>query len=148
MSTDLPQWTSSRLLVDEIPTDQPYGFVYQITYEDDTYYYGMKKFYSYVTLPTLKSGEKREGHIRFTYKNGSGKRKHVEEIRRESDWKKYTGSNDVDLPIINREILAYARTKRELTYLECKCLFQTEALEDPLCHNSNINGMWFKDKLI
>lgn len=143
----LPQWTYGSYPVDT-PFPDMYGYVYQITYEDGTYYYGRKNFYSYNTLPTLKSGEKRTGHIRFTYKNGSGKRKHVEEICRESDWKKYTGSADIDLPIISREILAYARSKRELTYLEVKCLFQTEALEDPLCHNSNINGMWFKDKLI
>lgn len=144
----LPPWTSSGLVVDEIPADHPYGFIYQITYEDGTYYYGMKRLWSFSTLPILKSGKKREGHIRFTYKNGSGKRKHVEEIRRESDWKKYTGSNDIDLPIISREILAFARTKRELSYLEAKCLFQTEALEDELCRNQNILGSFFRDRLI
>ena len=143
----LPQWTYGTYPVDT-PFPDMYGFIYRITYEDGTCYYGMKRFYSYNTRPILKSGEKREGHIRFTYKNGSGKRKHVEEIRKESDWKKYTGSADIDLPIISREILAYARTMRELTYLECKCLFQTEALEDELCRNQNILGSFFRDKLI
>jgi len=141
-------WISSGLPVTEVPIDDPYGFIYRITYTDGTYYYGMKRFYSYKTLPKLKSGEPRKGHIRFTYKNGSGKRKYVEEIRKESDWKTYTGSADIGLDIEKKEILAFARTKRELSYLEAKCLFQTEALEDDLCHNQNILGSFYRKKLI
>lgn len=143
-------WKSNGLEVENIPIDEPYGFIYQITYDDGTYYYGKKAFYSFITLPPLKSGEPREGHIAFSYKNGSGKRKPIEKVKKESNWKTYTGSTLTfdNLTIVEREILAFARSKRELTYLEAKCLFQTEALEDPLCRNENINGLWYRDNLI
>jgi len=147
-ANNLPSWQMNGLDMDEIPIDNPHGFIYKIIYEDGTYYYGKKEFGSYRTLPQLKSGEPRQGHIRFTYKNGSGKRKYVEEIRKESNWKTYTGSNDIDLPISSREVLAFARSNRELTYLEAKCLFQVEALEDEYCRNQNILGSFYRDRLI
>ena len=142
----LPNWQMTGLDVDEIPIDNPYGFIYQITYEDGTYYYGKKDFYSTVRLPALKSGKQRPNSKRIG-KNKNGKRVYFDEFQKESSWKKYTGSNDIDLPISKREILTFASSKRNLTYLEVKYLFKLDALEDNNCHNQNINGMWFKGNL-
>ena len=142
----LPNWKMNELDVDEIPIDNPYGFIYKITYEDGTYYYGKKNFYSTVRLPALKSGKQRPNSNRIG-KNKNGKRVYFDEVQKESNWKKYTGSNDIDLPISKREILTFASSKRNLTYLEVKYLFKLDALEDSNCHNQNINGMWFKGNL-
>jgi len=43
----LPNWQMNGLDVSEIPIDNPYGFIYKITYEDGTYYLGKKNFYSF-----------------------------------------------------------------------------------------------------
>jgi len=143
----LPNWQMSGLNVYDIPADNPYGFIYKITYSDNTYYYGKKNFYNTLKLPALKSGKQRPNSKRIG-KNRNGKRVYYDEVTRESNWKDYTGSNDVDLPIVSREILAFSYSKRNLTYLEVSMLFKMEALEDDQCRNSNINGLWFRGNIL
>lgn len=123
--------------IEDMPKDA-IGFVYEITNkEDGTKYIGKKILTSHRTLPPLK-GKKR-------------KRK----VIKESNWKTYYGSNDVikDLvksgksDIFDREILEYAYSKVQLTYLETKYQFLREVLERDEYLNINILGKFFKGKV-
>lgn len=44
-------------------------------------------------------------------------------------------------------VLAYAESKRELSYLEVKYQFLNNCLEDANCLNKNINGKWYRNRL-
>lgn len=150
----------------EVPSDA-YGFIYMIKYTNGKVYYGKKNFFSETTIAALKNGKRRPDAERIT----KLKRKTPEEmkarthiqkknnvrfnrvpfdiIRKESKWQAYKGSSEdtKDLEIEYKEILALAVSKRELTYLEAKCLFQMEALEDPACLNKNIGALFYRDNL-
>jgi len=113
------------------------GFVYIIRHNEDEYardrstdswYIGKKSLYSHRTLPPLK-GQKR-------------KRK----IVKESDWINYQSSNKEvqQWPTQWKQILQYAYSKKELTYLETKYLFQYNALEDKNSFNGNILAKFYK----
>ena len=138
-------WTMNGLPINEVPSDV-YGFIYCITYEDGKHYYGKKNFFNSVKLPALKSGIQRPNSERIA-KNVKGKRKYFDILQKESDWKTYEGSNNYNSPVVQKEILAFAKSKRELTYLEEKCLFQMEALEDDMCVNSCIGNRYFKGNI-
>jgi len=116
---------------EEVPNEPPfaYGFIYKITYIDGSYYYGKKSFYETISKPPLK------GY----------KRKRV--ITRENKWRKYTGSNDVELEIKSKEILALANSKSHLSYLEYELLFKTKSMFDCDCHNKNIGGKFFEGNI-
>ena len=131
----------------DLPRDA-HGFVYVIIYEDETFYIGKKDLYKKVTLPALKSGEKRVNSIRVG-KNKAGRRVFFDELQKESDWLTYEGSSEVtkDLVIKSKLILEIAYSKRELTYLEVKRLFVEEALEDDRCHNLCILNNFFKGNI-
>lgn len=119
------------------------GFVYMIRHNEDlltkdrstdSWYIGKKSLYSHRTLPPLK-GQKR-------------KRK----IVKESDWINYQSSNKEvqQWPTQFKRILQYAYSKKELTYLETKYLFNYNALEDKNSLNGNILAKFYKgefDKL-
>ena len=75
-------------------------------------------------------------------------------VSKESDWKKYIGSNaelkrqitegEVTLENLKKQILELAFDKKHLTYLETKWLFQLEVLEQPeKYYNDNILGKFF-----
>ena len=113
------------------------GFVYIIRHNEDeltrdrstdSWYIGKKSLYSHRTLPPLK-GQKR-------------KRKVV----KESDWINYQSSNKEvqQWPTQFKRILQYAYSKKELTYLETKYLFQYNALEDKNSFNGNILAKFYK----
>ena len=105
------------------------GFVYIIVNnQTNQWYIGKKSLYSHITKPPLK-GYKR-------------KRK----VTKESDWKTYMSSSDIvkEWTDIRKEILQFAFSKKELTYLETKYLFNFDALEDEYCVNSNILGKFFR----
>jgi hypothetical protein len=129
-------------------TDAVYGFIYKITYKDNSYYFGKKNFYTYKTLPALLSGDQRPDSKRIG-KNVKGKRKYFDVVKKESNWLIYEGSSEKTkkLKVQKKEILQLAYSKRELTYLEAKCLFWEEAIEDPNCHNSNILKLFFRDNI-
>ena len=132
-------WVYSNEIVNEIPNGM-YGFIYRINYTNGKCYYGKKLFYS----TTKKWLGKKELALQ------TDKRlKKYRYVSKETKWREYEGSSKLtkDLTIASKEILAYAMSKRELTYLEIKCLFQVEALEDELCLNENINGVWYRDNL-
>lgn len=125
----------------------PYGFIYQIYYENYKTYIGKKALYKRYKLPALKNGKQRPNSERIG-KNVKGKRVYYDIVRKESNWFDYVGSVDTDLEPIHKEILCFARTKRELTYLEIKEQFKHNVLEDELYINNNINGLWFKGNLV
>ena len=126
-----------------------YGFIYLITYTDGTRYVGKKDFYSYQTLPALKSGIQRPDSERIG-KNRNGKRVYFDKVKKESKWQSYTGSSKLTKgkKILTKEIIDIAPTKRNLTYLEVKYLFHFNALEDSSYMNDNILGKFYKDNLI
>ena len=109
------------------------GFVYLIT---DTitqkYYIGKKSIYSTRKLPPLKGMKRRRTVVS------------------ESDWLKYMSSNrDVKKwKDVERYILEFAYTKKELTYLENKALYCLGVLEDEKSMNENISGKFFKEEFV
>jgi hypothetical protein len=102
------------------PPDEFYGFVYCITnLETNRKYIGKKFFWSRVSKPPLKGKTRRRRSVK------------------ESDWKKYYGSNkelqedvkNLGTEKFRREILHLCRTKGECSYYECKYQFDNQVLE-------------------
>jgi hypothetical protein len=92
--------------------------------------------------------------VELAEQTGRGRRKTFKVIQKESDWKKYYGSNthlknqiskgEVTLGDLRKQIIEVAFTKKHLTYLETKILFQLEVLEKPgEYYNDNILGKFF-----
>lgn len=121
--------------ISQIP-DGSFGFVYRITHiPTGKEYIGRKQILSNRTLPPLK-GTKR-------------KRK----VQKESDWKTYYGSHPEIKKLIKengaeefkREIIEFAQTRKNLTYLETRYLFYYRVLEFPnLFYNDNILGKFYR----
>ena len=109
------------------------GFVYEITYDDDSKYIGKKT-------------AKREVKLKPTKKQLAIRKNYRRVECRETDWKTYSGSHK-DLPkglqIANKEILYFCISKRQLTYIEVRELFKADVLFNDKYHNQNINGKWF-----
>lgn len=108
------------------------GFVYKISFpEMDLHYIGKKNLHSTRTLPPLK-GYKRNRRI-----------------QKESNWLTYSSSNvDVKELIdlgheVHKEILTFAWSQRQLTYLETKMLFVYSVLENDNYLNQNILGKFY-----
>ena len=133
-----PTWTYQGRIFNDI-TDFPedtYGFIYEVIHKPTGLkYIGKKVLFFNRTLPPLK-GQKR-------------KRKVV----KESDWKTYHGSHpkikelllEYKLDDFERKILICCKTKKELTYFECKYLFINEVLESSDTFiNDNILGKFFR----
>lgn len=120
--------------IDDIPSDSV-GFIYEVTHiPSGKKYIGKKALYHKKTRPPLK------GY----------KRKRVEFV--ESDWKSYYGSHEevksllkeVGSEIFKREIMEFSKSKKRLSYLETKYLFQREVLENQDKYfNSNILGKFY-----
>jgi hypothetical protein len=125
------------LSTDSMP-DGAVGFVYEVTYlKEGKKYIGKKILEVKRKLPPLK-GKKR-----------------VRRIVKESDWKKYYGSNEEIKKLISeggegqfkREILEFAFSKVQLTYLETRYQFDRRVLERDDYFNSNILGKFYKGKV-
>jgi len=130
--------------VDKMP-DGVYGFIYEITTEHGMKYIGKKTLF---TVRKRKFGKKESATI-------TDKRKKLYEmVRKEGDWKTYTGSNtDLNEVIKNgtkytKEILCYAFHKKQLSYLETKELFVRDVLVDDSYLNSNISGKWYRKDVL
>lgn len=136
-------WTYKGEEVTEAP-EEYLGFIYEIWYEDGTRYIGKKNMWSEKRLPPLRNGKIREGAKR-SYKQGKGRREYYDLVKKETNWKKYKGSskNSIGKVVKQKEILAFAKSKRYLTYLEVKYLFIQDALEDPDYLNDNILGKFY-----
>jgi hypothetical protein len=137
------------------PMEDKYGFVYILFYQDKEdnikYYIGKKNFWFFHEKKALKNNKKRKGHICFKNRRKDGHLVKYELFRKESDWKTYTGSykGDLsDLTLVEKHILTFAESKRHLTYLETKMLFNFSALERDDFLNDNILGKFFRGNLI
>lgn len=135
---------------DKIDFEKHTGFVYEIeNLETGKKYIGKK---SLISTRTKKLGVRalaaQEGKI--------GRKKTKEKITKESDWKKYWGSDDElkkevkDLGEnkFKRTILRLCSGKKELSYFEEKYLYTNEVLENPdKWYNKNIAGKYFRKDL-
>jgi len=140
----IPTWKYEGKLITElsdIPEDA-LGFVYEITAVNGKKYIGRKILY---TNRKRRFGKKESALI-------TDKRKKLYEmVKKESDWRTYTGSNKVlNEDIANgmeftKRILYFAFAKKQLSYLETRELFERRVLETvDEYYNSNINGTYFK----
>lgn len=136
-------WTYEDQPFTDLP-DGVFGFVYVISYTDDTHYIGKKQTISETRLPALKDGTIRPNAYRIA-KNINGKRVQFDVVRKQSAWRSYTGSSKLTAgkTIASKTILQLAYSKRSLTYLETKWLFIYEVLEKPEFLNENILGKFF-----
>lgn len=125
-----------------------FGFVYIISYTSGEYYIGKKQCISEVQLPALKDGTIRPNSYRIG-RNVNGKRVQYDVVRKQSAWKKYTGSSKLTTgkSIASKTILQLAYSKRQLTYLENKYLFCYEAIERDDFINENIMARFFRGNI-
>jgi len=133
------RWTHNGMFIDEI-TQMPegvFGFIYLVTTIDGKKYLGKKQ---------LLSQRKRKFGKREIAKMENKRLKKWEFVIKENDWKTYTGSN-IDLNKLieegleyKKEILYYAISKGQLTYLELRELWTHRVLEDRNFFNGNIGG--------
>jgi hypothetical protein len=120
--------------IDDMPKDSV-GFIYLVTHiNTGKKYVGRKILKVNRKLPPLK-GKKR-----------------ARRVVKESDWKSYYGSNENIRQMIKegknsefkREILKFAFSKKELSYLETKELFKRNVLERDDYFNDNILGKFYR----
>ena len=123
-----------------------FGFVYQVITPEGKKYVGKKVLYH--------NQKKKLTKAELAEQTGRGRKKSYKIIQKESDWKKYIGSNtklknqiaegEVTKENLKRQILEIGLNKKHLTYLETKYLFQMEVLENPdQYYNDNILGKFF-----
>jgi len=123
-----------------------FGFVYQVITPEGKKYVGKKVLYH--------NQKKKLTKVELAEQTGRGRRKSYKIVQKESDWKKYIGSNaklkrqitegEVTKEDLKKQILEIAFNKKHLTYLETKHLFQMEVLENPDEYlNDNILGKFF-----
>lgn len=117
------------------------GFVYKITnLQNGKIYIGKKSLYS-----------KRRIKIPKREKLLNPSRKIYKEVIKETDWRSYTGSSlvlnqDIALlgeDLFEKEIIQWAYTRKELSYLEVKWQFHYNVLEID-SYNGNILGRFFR----
>lgn len=146
--------------IDEIPKDA-IGFVYKILNKSNgKWYIGKKSLYS-ITNPQISKTKydrlKKEGVPVTKTKNKSKSKKgsvvwnyKQKNIKKETDWLSYTGSNkELNQDIKNgdlyeKRILKFCFSKKDLTYHEVKEQMILEVLENCDSYNSNILSKFFK----
>ncbi len=119
------------------PPVSAHGFVYEITLTDGTKYLGKKAFWSTVKKKlTLKEMEARP----------SKRHKNWKHVTTESKWRTYNGSSKLfgTKDIAEKRILVIAKSKKHLTYLETKFMFERNVIESELYRNDNIAGKFFR----
>lgn len=125
-----------------------FGFVYKIQNLENKKIYIGKKYLFHTTKKKYTLAEKAENKKINVWKE-------FKYVEKESDWKKYYGSNKVLLEDIktigyehfNREILKFCYEKRELTYWEIayQCKYDVLFIDS---YNDNINGRYFRKDFI
>lgn len=117
------------------------GFVYKITnLKTGAFYIGKKSLYSSV-----------KKKIGVREKAATKTRKTFHRLRKESDWKKYYGSNkDLQADVkqlgpenFHREILELSCTKKYLSYAEFAWQVKLDVLKMPHSYNGNILGRYY-----
>jgi len=127
-----------------------FGFIYEVITPEGKKYIGKKVLYH--------NQKKKLTKAELAEQSGRGRKKSFRIIQKESDWKKYYGSNkhlknqitkgEVTLESLDKQIIEVGFNKKHLTYLETKYLFQLEVLEKPdEYYNDNILGKFFTKDL-
>ena len=127
-----------------------FGFVYKVITPEGKKYIGKKVLYH--------NQKKKLTKAELAEQSGRGRKKSFRIIQKESDWKKYYGSNKhlknqitegkVTLGDLKKQIIEIGFNKKHLTYLETEYLFQLEVLEKPdEYYNDNILGKIFTKDL-
>lgn len=129
-------------LCEEFNPEEYFGFVYEIIdTTNDRKYIGKKQ-------------------LQFTERRKVAGRKNRRVIKKDSNWRVYTGSNKELNDEISQKgnelfkfkILRLCKTKTELGYFECMYQFQENVLHRRLdsgeyaFYNSNIMNRWFRGK--
>jgi len=128
------------------------GYVYMTTFIDtNRHYIGKKNFFHNINV---KLGKKEIAALPSSRGRTPSKKK----VTKESDWKTYYGSAQEIKDLLKvtlrdriiRSVIRLCKSKKELTYYECKYLFQYGVLEPEHPHyiNDNIQGRFFKKDLI
>jgi hypothetical protein len=147
-----PVLTVEDLINDEsFDSTQYEGYIYMTTnLETNRSYIGKKNFFH---KNNVKLGKKELAALPIT----RGRTKTTKLVVKSSDWKTYYGSaNEIKEDLKKypkdkfvRVILKLCKSKKELTYFECKYLFQYGVLEDSSRWvNDNILGKFFTKDLI
>lgn len=127
--------------IEEFPKGT-FGFVYElVSKETGKRYIGKKQLYSYHTKISKVFNEKTKRWNKVR-----------EVTSTESNWKDYFGSSTEVKDLIKQDgksnfyryILAIARSKKELTYLELAHQCKNDVLTDPMYVNSNVLGKFFR----
>ena len=127
-----------------------FGFVYEVITPEGKKYIGKK-----VLFHNRKQKLTKKELALYT---GRGRKPTHKTIQKESDWKKYIGSNtklknqiaegEVIKENLKRQILEIGFNKKHLTYLETKYLFCNNVLENEEYINDNILGKFFRKDLV
>ena len=138
---------NNKLLPHKPPTS--WGFIYLLTFEDDTMYVGKKQMWSISTKEAKNNGLKREGHLCFLNKRKGGKIVKHETTKLENDWRTYVGSSKSTkhLKIKKKDILCFCIDKLHLSYTEEEWLFKLDVLRSEMYLNDCIGGRYYKGKV-
>jgi len=127
------------------------GYIYITTILDtDRKYIGKKNFFHNTNV---KLGKKELANL----PTARGKKPSKKKVTKESDWKTYYGSaqeikdsvKQYPKERIIRTLLRLCKTKKELTYYECKYLFDYNVLEPNSGFiNDNILGKFYSKDLV
>lgn len=144
-------WLHEEKVIEKIE-DFPqgtFGFIYIITNEETGRFYVGKKFLYHNKKKKLTKKELAE-------QTGPGRKSLTKVVTEESDWITYWGSSKElreDIKKLGeykfkRQILYFARNKKELTYYEVKYQIINDVLLSPLSYNDNILGKFYKKDLV
>ena len=141
-------WTYKNTPIKELSDfpENTYGFIYKITHLPSNKSYIGKKVLYHNKKVKLTKKELAE------YEGVVGRRPSYRIAVKESDWKKYWGSNKPLIELVKsepeenftKEILILCPNKKLLTYYETQTLFVYRVLEEPeMYFNDNILGKFF-----
>jgi hypothetical protein len=151
----VPTWTYKGQLITHID-DMPegtYGFIYKVTHLGTNQKYIGKKVLYFERNKRLGKRALEALREERAKKGIKGRVPLKQKVIKESDWKDYHGSHleikrllDKDGPMsFSRQILCFVKSKKELTYYECKELFINEVLERNSEYiNDNILGKFYR----
>lgn len=147
--------------LEDLP-DNAIGFIYKIyNITLDRFYIGKKSLFSttnpeiskkrYLELKQQGEPVKRTKNKRLSKKGKPVWRYKRKDVKTETNWKSYNGSNEELIRDIKRgdkvrkEILTICTTSKELTYQEVKQQFLNSVLERCDSYNNNILGSFYSE---
>jgi len=152
----MSSWTHKGEIVDDVSffPEGCIGFIYKVCDNTGKCYIGQKSLFSTRNIVTSKSNYeklKRDGHTVKKTKNKKKSKKgsvvwdYRKVVVKESNWKSYQGSNKEmkKLKGVSKEIIDFAFSKKQLTYLELKWMFHYNVLESSDYYNDNILGKFY-----